>query len=107
MKTEATEEIAHPERDEIELGVVLHALSDPVRLRIVAALADADGEQSCGSFDVPVTKSTCTHHFRVLREAGVIHQRQEGAARLNALRRDDLEARFPGLLETILESAPR
>jgi DNA-binding transcriptional ArsR family regulator len=106
MPTEAVEEIAHPKRAEIELGAVLHALSDPVRLRIVAALASSESEPSCGSFDVPVTKSTCTHHFKVLREAGVIHQRQEGTARLNMLRRDDLEARFPGLLETILQAAP-
>jgi DNA-binding transcriptional ArsR family regulator len=105
MTTQATETIAHPRRDEIELAPVLHALSDPVRLRIVAALARGDGEHTCGSFDVPVTKSTCTHHFKVLREAGVIHQRQEGTARLNALRRDDLEARFPGLLETVLQAA--
>jgi DNA-binding transcriptional ArsR family regulator len=99
------EEIAHPRRAEIELGAVLHALSDPVRLKIVAELARADGEHTCGSFDVPVSKSTCTHHFKVLREAGVIHQRQVGTARLNRLRRDDLEARFPGLLSTILEAA--
>ncbi|CAA9505540.1 MAG: Transcriptional regulator, ArsR family [uncultured Solirubrobacterales bacterium] len=105
MTSPATEEITHPPRDEIELGAVLHALSDPVRLRIVSALAGTGGERTCGSFDVPVTKSTCTHHFKVLREAGVIHQRQEGAARLNALRRDDLDARFPGLLATIFEAA--
>ena len=105
MTTQTTEEIAHPRRAEIELGAVLHALSDPVRLRIVAALAGGDGEHTCGSFDVPVTKSTCTHHFKVLREAGVIHQRQEGTARLNRLRRDDLEARFPGLLATVLQAA--
>jgi DNA-binding transcriptional ArsR family regulator len=98
-------EIPHPQRDEIELGAVLHALSDPVRLKIIAALAGADRERSCGSFDVPVTKSTCTHHFKVLREAGIIQQRQEGTARLNTLRTDDLEARFPGLLGTILVNA--
>ena len=102
--TMTVETIAHPARDELDLGAVLHALSDPVRLRIVAGLA-AGGERSCGSFDVPVTKSTCTHHFKVLREAGVIHQRQEGTARLNGLRRDDLEARFPGLLATVLRAA--
>lgn len=109
MSTQATREIAHPGREEIELGAVLHALSDPVRLKIVAALAavEAGEEPSCGSFDVPVTKSTCTHHFKVLREAGVIHQRQEGVARLNTLRTEDLEARFPGLLATILQAAPR
>jgi DNA-binding transcriptional ArsR family regulator len=105
VSTQLTEEIAHPQRAEIELAAVLHALSDPVRLKIVAALADADGEYTCGSFDVPVTKSTCTHHFKVLREAGVIHQRQEGTTRLNTLRRDDLEIRFPGLLATILQAA--
>jgi DNA-binding transcriptional ArsR family regulator len=99
------EEIPHPKRSEIELGAVLHALSDPVRLKIVAALAEADGAPTCGSFDVPVTKSTCTHHFKVLREAGLIAQRQEGTARLNTLRRNDLEARFPGLLKTILDAA--
>jgi DNA-binding transcriptional ArsR family regulator len=108
MTTEAiSEEIAHPKREEIELAAVLHALSDPVRLKIVAALANGGEERSCGSFDVPVTKSTCTHHFRVLREAGVIHQRHEGTSRLNTLRREDLEARFPRLLETVLESAPK
>jgi DNA-binding transcriptional ArsR family regulator len=104
MPTQVTERISHPRRDEIELAAVLHALSDPVRLKIVAELA-ADGEHTCGSFDVPVTKSTCTHHFKVLREAGVIQQRQEGTTRLNALRRQDLEARFPGLLATVLQAA--
>ncbi len=101
--SQATEEITHPRRAEIELGAVLHALSDPVRRRMVAALGDG-GEQTCGSFDVPVTKSTCTHHFKVLREAGVIHQRQEGTTRLNTVRHDDLEARFPGLLAAVLEA---
>jgi DNA-binding transcriptional ArsR family regulator len=104
FQTMMTATIAHPAREELELATVLHALSDPVRLRMVAALAAGD-ERSCGSFDVPVTKSTCTHHFKVLRDAGVIHQRQEGTARLNALRTDDLEARFPGLLATILQAA--
>lgn len=96
--------ITHPERAELELAAVLHALSDPMRLKIVAALAAGD-ERACGSFQLPVTKSTCTHHFKVLREAGVIRQRQEGTSRLNTLRRDDLEARFPGLLDTVLAAA--
>ena len=100
-----TDHIAQPAAAEIELAAVLHALSDPVRLRIVAALAIAGEEPSCGSFDLPVTKSTCTHHFKVLREAGVIQQRQRGTARLNALRREDLDARFPGLLDSVLRAA--
>jgi DNA-binding transcriptional ArsR family regulator len=99
----AAPEISHPARDELGLSAVLHALSDPVRLGIVAELAAGD-ERACGSFHVSVTKSTCTHHFRVLREAGVIRQRHQGTMRLNTLRRDDLEARFPGLIETVLRA---
>jgi DNA-binding transcriptional ArsR family regulator len=105
MTPPPAETLAHPDRDEIELAAVLHALSDPVRLLMVRGLASAREGRTCGSFDVPVTKSTCTHHFKVLREAGVIRQRQEGKARINTLREDDLEARFPGLLETILRAA--
>ena len=101
----STETPAHPSRDQIELAAVLHALSDPVRLLMVRGLAGAFEGRTCGSFDVPVTKSTCTHHFKVLREAGVIQQRQQGTKRVNTLRAEDLEARFPGLLGTILQAA--
>jgi DNA-binding transcriptional ArsR family regulator len=97
--------IPHPERSEIQLESVLHALSDPVRLCIVRELAEDVGERRCGSFEFPVTKSTMTHHFKVLREAGLIRQRQEATLRLTSLRRDDLDARFPGLLERVLEAA--
>jgi DNA-binding transcriptional ArsR family regulator len=105
MASREMTELPHPTRDEIELSAVLHALSDPVRLSMVRHLAIAPDERSCSSFDVPVTKSTCTHHFKVLREAGVIQQRQHGTARLNTLREEDLEARFPGLLDSILAAA--
>ena len=105
MSIHATEPIVHPTCDELELGSVLHALSDPVRLQIVAELARREGEYTCGSFALPVTKSTCTHHFKVLREAGLIHQRPQGTTRLNRLRTEDLDRRFPGLLQTILQAA--
>jgi DNA-binding transcriptional ArsR family regulator len=95
--------LSHPPRAKIELAAVLHALSDPMRLRIVVGLSNGS-ERTCGSFDLPVVKSTCTHHFRVLREAGVIRQRLEGTTRLNSLRRDDLESRFPGLLQAVLQA---
>jgi DNA-binding transcriptional ArsR family regulator len=94
--------LEHPAAEALEMTAVLHALSDPVRLQIARELADTDAVRSCGSFDVPVSKSTCTHHFRVLREAGVIEQWAEGTARMTRLRRGDLEARFPGLLDAIL-----
>ena len=95
----------HPATEELELSTVLHALSDPQRLRIVRKLSADPEPRRCGGFDVNVSKSTCTHHFRVLREAGVIEQRQLGTARLNSLRRDDLDRRFPGLLDAVLASA--
>jgi DNA-binding transcriptional ArsR family regulator len=95
----------HPTPEEFELSAILHALSDPQRLHIVRELSeDVDTPRSCSSFDLGVSKSTCTHHFRVLREAGVISQREAGTAKLNVLRRDDLDARFPGLLDAVLES---
>jgi len=96
--------LSHPAPVEIELAAVLHALSDPIRLRIVAGLA-AGEELSCKAFALPVVKSTCTHHFRVLREAGVIRQRVEGTTRMNSLRREELDRRFPGLLDAVLSAA--
>jgi DNA-binding transcriptional ArsR family regulator len=95
----------HPPREDLELASVLHALSDPQRLRIVQRLSEGPEPCRCGEFDLDVTKSTMTHHFRILREAGVIEQRSEGTAKLNSLRRDDLEARFPGLLDAVLKSS--
>ncbi|MDH2388955.1 MULTISPECIES: ArsR/SmtB family transcription factor [Streptomyces] len=97
--------LEHPEPAAIRLEGVLHALADPMRLRVVCELASAESELSCSYFDLPVTKSTTTHHFRVLRESGVIRQFYRGTAKLNALRRDDLAALFPGLLDAVLEAA--
>ena len=91
----------HPRIDEIALPDVLHALSDPVRLQIVRALADRE-EQSCSSVEASVSKSTLSHHFKVLREAGVTHTRVNGTHRLVSIRRDELEERFPGLLDSVL-----
>ncbi|WP_405941192.1 ArsR/SmtB family transcription factor [Streptomyces sp. NBC_00207] len=97
--------LAHPEAAEIRLEGVLHALSDPVRLSIVRDLAASAADLACSSFDLPVTKSTTTHHFRVLRESGVVRQTYRGTTKLNALRRDDLESLYPGLLDSVLTAA--
>jgi DNA-binding transcriptional ArsR family regulator len=92
----------HPSRDDLELPAVLHALSDPQRLRIVRELSVDPTPRPCGSFQLGVTKSTSTHHFRVLREAGVIAQLEVGTSKLTSLRREDLDERFPGLLDAVL-----
>ena len=96
----------HPAREAIALTDVLHALADPVRLEIVRTLAQESGcERRCGAFGLSVSKSTRTHHFRVLRESGLIEQASEGTAVVNRLRRADLDARFPGLIESVLRAA--
>jgi len=92
--------LEQPEVGAIELAGVLHALSDPTRLEIVRGL-DADGERQCGSFDLGLTKATRSHHFKVLREAGLTYTRVEGTARFVTLRREELDARFPGLLDAV------
>ena len=102
--TVTTAELARPRREDIRLEAVFHALSDPVRLQIVRALAASEGARACGTLGLAVSKSTASHHFRVLREAGVISQREDGRKRMTELRRDDLDARFPGLLDTVIAS---
>ncbi|GHI09608.1 ArsR family transcriptional regulator [Streptomyces cellostaticus] len=103
----AGRDLPHPDREEIRLEAVLHALSDPMRLRIVRELAADGSELSCSHFDLPVTKSTTTHHFRVLRESGVVRQVYRGTAKMNGLRREDLDDLFPGLLDSLLAAAGR
>lgn len=100
----------HPDRDQIRIDGVLTALGNPLRLAAVRVL-DAgarDAEHNCTSvlnvIGVPA-KSTMTHHWRVLREAGVIRQTPSGRENLLSLRRDDLDARYPGLLDAVLAGA--
>jgi DNA-binding transcriptional ArsR family regulator len=94
--------LQHPLIEQIKLSAVLYALSDPTRLDIVKNLTVQGEECCCRGFDVSVAKSTMSHHFRVLRESGLIWVRTEGTHRFVSLRRDDLEARFPGLLTAVL-----
>jgi DNA-binding transcriptional ArsR family regulator len=90
-----------PEIESVELAEVLHALSDPVRLDIVRCLA-VNGEHCCGDLDVPVSKSTLSHHLKVLRQAGLTQTRAEGTQRLVSLRTSEVETRFPRLLDAVL-----
>jgi DNA-binding transcriptional ArsR family regulator len=87
---------------EIELTRILNALGDPVRLAIVRELADGEAH-ACGTFShLGVSRSTLSHHFRVLRDAGLIETRAEGHRRLNTLRSEQVDARYPGLLDSVL-----
>ncbi|MEU0129911.1 MULTISPECIES: helix-turn-helix domain-containing protein [unclassified Streptomyces] len=105
MTSNAARVLDHPSREEMRVEAVLHALSDPVRLRIVRQLAGAADELACSRFELPVSKSTTTHHFRVLRENGVISQFYRGTAKLSCVRTEDLDALFPGLLDSVLGAA--
>lgn len=91
----------HPPASDLILERVLYALSDPVRLEIVQRLAEAS-EASCGELDGGRPKSSMSHHFRVLRDAGLVMTKSVGTTHMNSLRRSDLDARFPGLLDAIL-----
>ncbi|MFI6156557.1 ArsR/SmtB family transcription factor [Kitasatospora sp. NPDC051170] len=98
--------LTHPATEDIDLFDVLHALSDPTRMTIVSVLR-AEAERPCGTFPVDVAPSTLSHHFKVLRESGLIIQREEANRRISALRTVDLEHRFPGLLDSVLAAYVR
>lgn len=95
----------HPPRDQLRLEDVLAALGHPLRMTIVRALASGE-ETFCGAIETGAPKSTLTNHWRVLRESGIIRQRPEGRKLYLTLRRDDLNARFPGLLDLVFAEAP-
>ncbi len=91
----------HPAASELSLERVLYALSDSIRLDIVRHLARVEAA-TCGELDGGRPKSTVSHHFKVLREAGLVFTKNNGTVHMNALRRADIESRFPGLLAAIL-----
>lgn len=96
----------HPSIEDVRLEAVLHALSDPVRVALFVNLATTDGAQTCqalASFnDKPIPKSSLSQHFKVLREAGLIRSERQGVEMRNVSRCPEIEARFPGLLPSIL-----
>ena len=102
---DAAERLPQPTVAEMDLPVVMDALSDPIRLAILHRyLVDAaGGTRSCGWVGIDRPKSTLTHHFRVLREAGLLEQHQEGLTRSSRVRVEDVQQRFPGLLDLVLD----
>jgi DNA-binding transcriptional ArsR family regulator len=94
--------IEQPDLASVSLETALQALADETRLEIVRQLANAPEACACGSFGLEVSKATRSHHFKTLREAGVTHTEVEGTKRLVTLRREEFDARFPGLLDAVL-----
>lgn len=100
MTTTATL-LPQPPPEDLRIDTVLQALADPIRLQIVRALVDRPAGVACGEVPLPVSNSTRTHHLRTLREAGITCTRVEGTRRVITLRREDLDARYPGLLAAV------
>lgn len=102
-KSARARNLTHGNPAEVTLQEALDALADPVRRTILRELAESpDWTRACGTFHLPVAKATSSHHFAVLRATGLIEQRDDGARRLNRLRKDEFDARFPGLLDVVL-----
>jgi DNA-binding transcriptional ArsR family regulator len=96
------EKIPHPAVEAFDLSTIMRTLGDPIRLDIVRLLA-ADGPRACNEIStaIGVPISTASYHMRLLREAGLTRSRADGTLRIISLRRDDLEARFPGLVDVL------
>ncbi|MBR2564492.1 MAG: winged helix-turn-helix transcriptional regulator [Paenibacillus sp.] len=93
-----------PTASEMNLTTVCSALGDPIRMKIAYCLASS-GEKNCSAFEVDhISKSTLSHHIKLLREAGIIQPRIEGKHHYYSLRKDDLTTRFPGLVDMILQT---
>ena len=93
--------LEEPDVRELDMPIVMQALGDRLRLQIVQTLAQ-EGEKQCGTFELGIAKATRSHHFKVLREAGITRTRVDGTSRFISLRADDLNAKFPGLLAAVL-----
>ena len=100
--------LIHPAVDDVTVEGILHALSDPVRVRIFADIANSKDSQTCSSFleveDRAIPKSTLSQHFKALREAGLIASERRGVEMHNVSRCDEINARFPGLLPAIMSA---
>jgi DNA-binding transcriptional ArsR family regulator len=98
----ARNKIPHPSADALDLATIMRTVGDPLRLEIVRLLADGS-ERNCHELQerLGLPASTGSYHLKLLREAGVTRTRAEGTQRLISLRRDDLERRFPGLVDVV------
>jgi DNA-binding transcriptional ArsR family regulator len=107
-KPARADRLRHPEVESFDLAMIMRALGDPIRLEMVR-IVDDEGELLCGDLygGLGLPNSTGSYHLRQLREAGVTRSRAVGASRMISLRRDDLESRFPGLLDVVISGSDR
>ncbi|MFJ2829722.1 ArsR/SmtB family transcription factor [Streptomyces sp. NPDC087263] len=101
MASRTASPLTHPDREDFDLFKIMSALAEPTRLAIVVTLASRPG-LACKGFHSAVTKSALTRHLRILREAGLIQQHDVGTLRVNTLRKDDLDRRFPHLMDLVI-----
>jgi DNA-binding transcriptional ArsR family regulator len=95
-------ELFHPNIEQLCLSTILNALGDPIRLKIMRSLS-GQCETTCACCNIDLPKSALSHHFKVLRESGLIHVRIEGKQRYLSIRYEELDKRYPGLLNTIIK----
>lgn len=99
----AMRQMKHPEMATVELVDVMYALADPTRLEIVGTLARNARAMTCGELDCDRPKSSMSHHFKILRGAGVVRTEIKGTEHINSLRTGELEKRFPGVMKAVLK----
>jgi len=96
-------QIKHPTIEQVELTDIMYALSDPTRLEIVMRLANAGKKLTCGELDLNRPKSSMSHHFKILRGAGLVLTLIEGTEHMNSLRIEEIEQKFPGVLSSVIK----
>jgi DNA-binding transcriptional ArsR family regulator len=98
----------HPSIEEVTVEGILHALSDPLRVAIFVDIAGSGCAQNCSNYlhvaETDIPKSTLSQHFKVLREAGLIHGERSGVEMQNTTRCAELDKRFPGLISSIINA---
>ncbi len=100
-------QIKHPTIEQVELTDIMYALADPTRLEIVILLAQAGRKLTCGEINLNRPKSSMSHHFKILRSAGLVETLIEGTEHMNSLRLEEVESKFPGVLSAVLKAATK
>ncbi len=99
--------IKHPTIEQLELTDIMYALADPTRLEIVALLANSGRKLTCGEINLNRPKSSMSHHFKILRSAGLVETLIEGTEHMNSLRFNEVEQKYPGVLNSVLKATKK